>query len=161
MKLILLAAAFAAAAPDVSAVKQATSIMKECAAVANDIAANKAPAGLGKARAKFANDPKSVEPQHLQFIQAMTAGQAKLDDCGKRYDAAMFDSEALLAKLANAKLSQDDGNPLVADLTAYRDAKQFLGTAIAALSKDVHVQSFMRKTLKARFLKAPEKGAKQ
>lgn len=157
-----------AATQDVKDIDDAAVVMGDCAKIADDIAAMKAPAGHAEARKmRASNEQLQKNPArnplgfivpadaHLDFIEKIQAKAAKLDECGARYETAMKAAslvEAKYAKLAGA----DSAEPA---FQKYVDAQKALQKAVAGLSADRQVQSYVHKTLREHFLKDHRKGA--
>ncbi|MDA8130370.1 MAG: hypothetical protein M0011_02580 [Elusimicrobia bacterium] len=162
---VLLAAAqpAASAPPDVTALTRASGVMDECAGLADAIAALKAPAGLPRAQAEeyinelAGGDLMEVAPADAKFLDGALEKAGRLEDCGKRYRAALKESEPLLQKLQAGKLSEQDAGALGAAMEKYGASKEKLEAALDRLSLNAELQPFVSKALREYFLE--EEGA--
>lgn len=149
-----------AADDDVAAITQATTIMTECAKIAQDIATVKVPKDHAKARLVKAHnekvtDPKEklpADPAQEQYAQGIENETKRLAACGKNYQGAIKEAEA--AAQAAGEKHKDDKNAKVPPVfSQYQKAKEQLSQAIAVLSNDPQVSSYVDETLSTYFLK--------
>jgi hypothetical protein len=151
--------------PDVKELQNSTEVFTRCAKIADEIAGMKVPAGHAEARAqKAANetaDAKGVvvkiDDVHAKFMTDMDAKVARLDACGKEYEVAVKASEELIEKIAAMNIAEADGHAIEDVIKKYHASKDVLTDSVAGLSKDVQIQSYVHKTLRAHFLKNHKK----
>ena len=153
------------APPDMAPVNRAAAVMGDCARMAEQIVPLKAPAGLSRSgAAEFINEQAGgelvpVDPGIDKFIKQISEKADRLGDCGKTYRAALKDSEALIAKLQSAKLSQQDAAAIGAAMDKYGAATEKLEAAMESLSAREDIQPYVSEPLREYFLKdagAPE-----
>jgi hypothetical protein len=166
---VLLAGASLARAtpPDVKELERSTEIFTRCAKIADEITAMKVPAGHAMHRAqKAANehpetDAKAkiaLEPVHMKFENEIGERIKRLDACGKEYEVAVKASEEQIDKLATMDIAEADGHAIEDRIKKYHASKDVLTDAIADLSKDIQIQSYVHHTLREHFLKNHKKG---
>jgi len=155
------ASLFAIAAPDLTPLTQATSVINDCATVANSISAVPVPADHAKAALAAATndtitDPKqklAIDPTQTTFAQQMKDGAARLDACGKNVRAATGQANDFIRGLGSqTNMSQDDGNAVKAAYEAYAKAQENMRAATALLTSDHVRASYMMAPLQANFL---------
>ncbi len=160
-------ASFAAQPPDIKELEHSTKVFIECAKIADEIAAMKVPEGHAMERAiKASHDhPESkghkekIAPEHDKFMTEMEGRVHRLDECGKKYEVAVKESEERLEKLATENITEEQGNAITPIIKNYHAAKDTMVDSIAALSKDIQVQSYVHKVLLEHFLKDHKKKA--
>ncbi|MDD5210418.1 MAG: hypothetical protein PHV36_13580 [Elusimicrobiales bacterium] len=130
------------APPDMTAVNRATKIMGDCARIADEIAAVKAPEGLVPG-----------EPAGDQFIRQMAERSGRLEECGRNYKAALEDSETFLEKLESAKLTEQEAEKAGDAVNKYEEAKEKLEQSLDALSANDGIQPYIGKSILEYFLK--------
>jgi len=154
------ASLFAIAATDVTPLTQATSVLNDCATVANGISAIPVPPDAAKAALKTATnetitDPKQkleVDPAQATFSQQMKDGAAALDTCGKNVRAATGQANDFVRGLGGQKLEGDDATAIKTAYEAFEKARENMRTALVKLTSDHVRASYMRVALHAHFL---------
>lgn len=147
------------APPDTKPLDRAAAVMDDCGGIAGQIAALAAPAGLARGgAAEFINEQAGgdlvpVDPAIDKFIKQITGMADRLGDCGKTYKAALKDSEALIAGLQDAKLSQQDSAAVGPAMDRYGAAAEKLETAMEGLSLKEELQPYVSGPLQDYFLK--------
>jgi hypothetical protein len=159
---VLIPTLAAATPPDVKELAHSTEIFTRCAKIADEISAMKVPAGHAEHRAmKAANehpetqakDRVKLEPVHEKFEMDIAEKVNRLDACGKEYEIGVKLSEEQFEKIASMDIAEADGHAIEDVIKKYHASKDVLTDSIAALSKDVQIQSYVHHTLRAHFLK--------
>jgi hypothetical protein len=153
--------------PDVKELEHSTKVFTDCAKIADEIAAMKVPEGHAEARAQKAShdhpeakgEKVKIEPVHEQFMKDMDEKTARLDACGKDYEVAVKESEALTEKLGKANMSEQEATVIKDQYMAYDAAKQKLRESLHTLTREPQIQSYVHKILLEHFLKDHKKKA--
>jgi hypothetical protein len=162
--LVLLAGASLARAtpPDVKELEKSTEIFNRCAKIADEISAMKVPEGHAMHRAqKAANEhPETdvkakvaLDPIHVKFENEIGERIKRLDACGKEYEIGVKSSEELIEKLPDMNITEAEGHSIEDVIKKYHASKDVLTDSVAALSKDIQIQSYVHHTLREHFLK--------
>ncbi|MFH2204073.1 MAG: hypothetical protein ABIJ96_13215 [Elusimicrobiota bacterium] len=153
------------APPDMKPVDRATAIMGECTKMLEAAASMKVPDGFSRAKAAAfinaqleggaAQAMAGLDPAHDQFLKKVEARKLQLEECGKKYRAAMQESSAVTSKLEGIQLSEQEAAVVGAAMDKHQAALEKLETVMEKVTDAAGVQVNAQEVLQKYFLNDP------